>query len=85
MTREGDHAAALGGRLGISVAEAARAIRVAERHLRQSLPEIPHLHVGRRVVIPIESFREWLRARPQGESQRLGEPSKDVLEALDDP
>ena len=83
MTREGDHAASLGGRLGISVAEAARAIGVSERHLRQYLPEIPHLHVGRRVVIPIDSFREWLRARAQGESRRVERAVQDVLEALE--
>ena len=73
----------MGDRLGLSVAEAARAIGVSERHLRQSLPEIPHLHVGRRVVIPIDSFREWLSQRAQGESRRVERAVRDVLDALE--
>ena len=83
MTREGKRSAELADKLALSVADAARAIGVSERHLRQYLPEIPHLHVGRRVVIPIDSFREWLRARAQGESRRVERAVQDVLEALE--
>ena len=82
MSSKTDQTVELGGRLGLSVAEAARAIGVSERHLRQSLPEIPHLHVGRRVVIPTESFREWLRTRAQGEARRVERAVEDVLETL---
>ena len=70
-------------RLGLSVAEAARAISVRERHLRQSLPEIPHLHMGRRVVIPIDSFREWLLKQADCESRHIERVVRDVLDALD--
>ena len=82
MSSKADPKLELDGRLGLSVAEAARAIGVSERHLRQSLPEIPHLHVGRRVVIPTESFREWLRGRAQGEARRVERAVEDVLETL---
>ncbi len=82
MSTRGKATLQLEGRLGLSVAEAARAIGVSERHLRQCLPEIPHLHVGRRVVIPTESFKEWLRARAQGEARRVERAVEDVLETL---
>ena len=77
MSRENEE------RLGLSVAEAARAIGVSERHLRQCLPEIPHLHMGRRVVIPIDSFREWLLEQAHAEPRRIDRAVRDVLDALE--
>jgi excisionase family DNA binding protein len=48
------------GPLALSVAEAAEAIGVSERHLRDFLCEIPHVRLGTRVVIPVDRFRAWL-------------------------
>gem|GEM_PF-5217205 len=36
----------LPGRLALSLAEAARALGVSERHVREILPELPHVHLG---------------------------------------
>ena len=77
MTREHEE------RLGLSVAEAARAIGVSERHLRRCLPDIPHLHMGRRVVIPVDSFREWLLKQAHAEPRRIERAVRDVLDALE--
>ena len=44
----------------VSIAEAARVLGVAEGTLRSVLPEIPHFYIGRRVVIPIEPFKQWM-------------------------
>ena len=57
-------------RLALRPKEAAAALGVSERTLRQMLPELPHVHLGRRVVIPIEPLREWLHSRCRAE--RMG-------------
>jgi hypothetical protein len=49
---------ALADRLALSPAEAARALGVSERHLRSILGELPHTHLGNRIVIPVDSLRE---------------------------
>jgi hypothetical protein len=46
----------LDSRLALSVPEAARALGVSERLLRDVLPEIPHLHIGRRMLIVAEAI-----------------------------
>ena len=67
------HEIRLMDRLALSVEEAAKAIGVSERHLRTVLPEIPHFHIGRRVAIPIDLRREWLRQRGEAERTRGAE------------
>jgi excisionase family DNA binding protein len=47
--------------------EAAERLGVSVRHLRAMLTKIPHLHLGGRVVIPVDDLRRWLseQAREQ--------------------
>jgi excisionase family DNA binding protein len=59
----------LGTRLALTVPEAAQALGVSKRHLWACLAEIPHVHVGRRVLIPIEPTRSWLRERTHARRQ----------------
>lgn len=48
-------------RLCLSVFEAAKSVGLSEKHFRDEiLPNIPHLRVGRRIVIPVDGLREWL-------------------------
>ena len=70
----------LGTRLALSISEAADAISVSERHLRKLLPEIPHMHIGGRVVIPVKEFEAWLGEQVKAESV---EPDRIVDEILD--
>ena len=70
-------------RLAFSMAEAAQAVGVSERHLRSMLPEIPHTYLGSRVVIPIEPFKEWLRKRAEAQGARADAVAEEVLEALE--
>ena len=72
----------LADRLALTVPEAAAAIGVSERHLRTLLPEIPHCHVGARVVIPVEPLREWLRSRAQAEQAGADRVAQQILEEL---
>ena len=44
----------LGTRLALTVSEAAVAVGVSERHLRDLLPSLPMVRLGGRVVIPVE-------------------------------
>ena len=69
-------------RLALSVAEAAAAISISERHLRSMLPEIPHFRIGGRVVIPIELFQEWLRKQAKAEPGRVEAIVGEVLESV---
>jgi len=53
VSAAGGRVHSIDGRLALSLAEAARALGVSERHVREILPELPHIHLGRRVVIPV--------------------------------
>ena len=51
-------------RLCLSVFEAAKSVGLSEKHFREEvLPRIPHLRVGRRIVIPVDGLREWLASQ----------------------
>ena len=73
----------LADRLALTVEEAAAAIGVSERHLRTMLPEIPHLRLGGRVIIPIKPFDEWLRKRTEQELSAVDEAVDEVLRSID--
>ena len=73
----------LESRLALSVGEAAAALGVSERHLRTLLPELPHVHLGARVVVPVEALREWLRVNVRVEGERSSRVAEEILRALD--
>jgi hypothetical protein len=51
-------------KLGISVRESAKSLGMSEKHFRTTvLPNIPHVRLGRRIVIPVDGLREWLSER----------------------
>ena len=72
----------LSNRLGLSVAEAAASLGVSERHLRAELSNIPHVHIGSRVVIPVSMLDEWLRKEAQKEQTVVGEAVDEILEEI---
>jgi hypothetical protein len=49
------------------------------------LPEIPHTHLGNRVVIPVEPFKDWLRERAKSEKQSSDEVANDIMKELHSP
>ena len=73
----------LSTRLGLTVAEAAAAVGVSERHFRAMLPEIPHTHLGKRVVIHVRSFDEWLGKRTEQDFNAVDKIVAEVLNKLD--
>jgi excisionase family DNA binding protein len=72
----------LSDRLALSPKEAAAALGVSERTLRQMLPELPHVYMGSRVVIPVRLLEEWLRTRAQTEEKRVRNNVESILDAL---
>jgi excisionase family DNA binding protein len=72
----------LADRLALSPAEAARALGVSERHLRSILGELPHTHLGNRIVIPVDSLREWLKERARAEDGRIDRAVEECLRDL---
>ena len=73
----------LSGRLALTVPEAAAAIGVSERHLRSMLPQIPHLYLGGRVVIPVDALRTWLQKRAEIEGSRVDAAVEEVLSDIE--
>ena len=66
-------------RLALRPNEAARALGVSERTLRQMLPELPHVRLGRRVVIPVDLLREWLNSRSREEKAGARKTAEEIL------
>lgn len=45
----------------LSVFEASKSVGFSEKHFREEvLTSIPHLRVGRRILIPVDGLRDWL-------------------------
>ncbi len=72
----------LSDRLALSIPEAAAALGVSERHLRELLPEIPHVHLRGRVVIPVRGMEEWLRDQAKAERNRAETIADEVLKTM---
>jgi len=71
-------------RLALSVPEAAKALGVSKRLLSGLLPELPHVYLGNRVVIPLDLLRDWLRERAQSEPGRVDQAVKEVMASLEE-
>ena len=69
-------------RLALSPKEAAIALGVSERTLRQMLPELPHVRLGSRVVIPVDPLRERLHSRSREEKAGARKTAEEILASL---
>ncbi len=74
----------LRGRLALTLAEAAQALGVSERHVRDLRAELPCITLGRRVVIPVDALREWLLRRVEAERTGGLEGVEEILRSLAD-
>ncbi len=57
-------------RFGLSIREAAKSIGLSEGAFRELLPTIPHIRVGRRVIIPVDGFKSWLEKQSTPNSEQ---------------
>ena len=71
------------GRVALSVKEAAESLGVSEAHLRNHLSEVPHFHLGGRVLFPVLELHEWARRRAEGERQAAERDAAALLRSLD--
>ena len=72
----------LADRLALRPTEAAKALGVSERTLRQMLPDLPHLRIGGSVLIPVDALRDWLRQRVLEQGGRAERAAGEVLRAV---
>ncbi len=49
----------LSTRLALTIEEAATALGVSPRHVRNHISDLPHFHLGRCVLLPVDSMRDW--------------------------
>ncbi len=74
----------LATRLALRPKEAAEALGIGERTLRQILPELPHVRVGGAVLLPVEGLQAWLREQSRVERGRVDETVKEILDSMKD-
>lgn len=59
---------ATGAPITVSVAEAARLLSISKSKVYAMVKsgELPHVHTGRRLTIPVVALIEWVAARTEG-------------------
>ena len=72
----------LSERISLGVREAAAALGVSEGLVRKWLPELPHVHLGERVLIPVDELKRWLQERSRAEQDASRRTSQHILEAV---
>jgi excisionase family DNA binding protein len=72
----------LSSRLALRPKEAAKALGISERKLRELLPELPTIRRGNIVLIPVEQLRKWLREESGVEKGRVERAVGEILEAV---
>ena len=74
----------LANRLALRPKEAAQALGIGERTLRQLLPELPHVRVGGVVLLPVDQLREHLREMVRTEKHRGDAVVEEILRTIAD-
>jgi excisionase family DNA binding protein len=72
----------LADRLALRPKEAADALGISERTLRQLLPELPHLRAGGCVMIPVDGLRQWLSEQAKAGKNRVDAAVDEVLASI---
>lgn len=73
----------LASRLALRPAEAARALGISERKLRQLLPQLPHVREEGVVLIPVAQLQRWLADRARSQEDRADAIAREQLEQLE--
>lgn len=74
----------LAERLALRLCEAAAALGISEKKLREMLPTIPHFRDGGTVLIPVPGLERWLEDRAKQEQGRVDTTADGILRALED-
>ena len=73
----------LANRLALRPAEAARALGISERKLRQLLPKIPHRREEGVVMIPVAQLQRWLADGARAQDDRADAIAREQLGQLE--
>lgn len=79
MSHELAQSVDLATRLALRPKEAAAAIGVSERTMRQLLPSIPHVREGGVVLVPVDGLRAWLLDQANAKSKTVDSIVKSVV------
>ena len=69
-------------RISLSIREAASALGVSEGLFRRWLPEIPHVRMGERILIPRESLKKWVVDTAAHQKKSREQQVQDILHAM---
>jgi excisionase family DNA binding protein len=69
--------------MALSIRETATTLGVSEGLVRKWLSELPHMHLGERILIPVEGLRGWLEARARAENEESKRSAEAILAHLD--
>jgi hypothetical protein len=72
----------LAGRLALRPVEAAAALGISERKLRDLLPRLPHVRLDGVVVLPVHQLRKWLADRAESQQSRVDTAIEEILADL---
>jgi hypothetical protein len=72
----------LATRLALRPAEAAEALGMCERKLRQLLPRLPHVRLDGVVVLPVDQLRRWLAEQAESQRSRVDTAVEEILGEL---
>ena len=69
-------------RLALTLAETAGALGISERTLRSVSSELPHFHLGRRILFPVGPLRLHLEELAKGERARIDGIADEILQSM---
>jgi excisionase family DNA binding protein len=69
-------------RLALRLKEAAAALGVSERTMRELLPTIPHYRCRRVLLIPVRGLREWLERKSLEGHDRVDSAVEEILSGI---
>jgi excisionase family DNA binding protein len=69
-------------RLALRPKEAAQALGLSERKLRELVPELPHVRRGGVLMFPVEALRRWLEEEAQKGTPSVEAVVDEVLDAV---
>lgn len=73
----------LADRLALRPKEAAEALGLSERKLREVLPQLPHIRLGGAVLLPVEGLQAWLREQAKVEQGRVEAVVDEILSSIE--
>ena len=69
----------LPNRLALRPKEAAQALGISERKLREMLPELPHVRRAGVVMLPVDGLKQWLTEEAEAEGRRTTAVAEEIV------